>query len=240
MKKSTLLIILFLSIRVLSQETVKDQNLETDNIKVSASTILKKYLQAIGASEDKLDSITSISTKYKATTAMGEFIWETTTTPEKIHEKLYMAGNLLFEIVATKNECYQISQGEKKLLAGSTCNDFKPFIGLMQEIALLSSKKLSVKEIQFNGEKCFSVEIPGESTTQNFVFSSTNGFKINEISLTKSDDKITKTSTVYKEYKAHNKIMFPSIRVLGNFIGTGIDVEFKLEEVKFNTEESKN
>ena len=232
MKKSTLLLILFLSIKVLSQETDKNQ--------ISPSTILNKYLNSIGAAENKLDSITSITTKYKATTAMGEFIIEKTTTPEKMQDKLYMAGNLLFDMVATKNECYQISQGEKKLLPSTLCNDFKIFIGLIQEIGLLNSKNLSVKEVEFNGEKCYSIEIPGEGTTQNFVFSSSTGLKVNETSLTKSNDKITKTSTLYKDYKAYNNLMFPTVQVSENFMSTGIAVEFKLEEVKFNTEKSKN
>ena len=142
----------------------------------------------------------------------------------------------MFTVIATKDECYQISNGEKKLLPGSLCNDFKPFIALLPEVNLLSHNNVDLKEVKLNGEKCYAVEIPGEGTTQTYIFSNSTGLKVKEITLTKANDKSTENPIILKDYKSYNNLKFPTIQIFTNFMSAGIEAEFKLVDVQYNTE----
>lgn len=205
----------------------------TSKSDVAPATVLKKYIEATTAGS-RLDSISSITTKYKGQTPMGEIVIEKTTSEAQIIEKWSLSGNVLFQVVASKDECYQLTNGEKKILPASMCNDFKSIIGLMPEINLLNNDKIDLKEIEINGEKFYSVAIPGETASQNFIYSQATGLKTQEIQITTTGDKVAENITTYKEYTSHGDIKFPSVQTMSNFMQSGIDVDFKLEDVQFN------
>lgn len=202
------------------------------------SKVLNSYLEAANAVN--LDTISSITTTYKGQSPLGEITIQKTTTKGQISEKWSLAGNTLFHIVAGTDQCYQVSAGEKVMLPENMCNDFKPFLGLFLEQGLLNHAKVEVEEIQVDGEQCYSLTIPGESTTQHLMYSKETGLKIKEKQITKSGDKISESGTAYKEYKEYDSIKFPTIQTMSNFLQTGTDVELKLDAVEFNTAEMED
>jgi hypothetical protein len=226
MKNYILLLTLFLGITVSSQES-NDSNL---------SLVINNYLNAIGANQSSLDTINSIMVVYKAQTLMGEMTTEKITTDNKIQETWYTGENVMFSLVANKDECYQIVNGTKKPLPEVLCKDFKPYIALFPEISLLNNSEVTVNEIDVDGEPCFELVIPGDNTSYSYIYSKATGLKIKTIATTKSNDKTSVSEQLFKDYQSHNNMNFPASNVHKNFMNAGIEAEFKLEEVKFNVE----
>ncbi|MGJ8685125.1 MAG: hypothetical protein ACSHWW_10905 [Nonlabens sp.] len=229
MKISIQLLVFFLCFTAYSQDSVNDLN---------GSKVFTDYLTAIDAGN--LDSTKNIMTVYKGESVMGEITIEKTVSKDKIVEIWNLAGNVLFHIVATQDNCYQVTNGEKKLLPDTMCNDFKPFIGLFNEVNLKNLEETEVEEVEVNDEKCYSVSLPGASTSHKFIYNQSTGLKVQEIQLTQSGDKIAESKIIYKDYQPYNDIKFPTIQIQTNFLQTGTDVEFKLESVEFNVSETED
>lgn len=230
MKTSILLLSFFLCFTTYSQESSG-----TDS---TVSAVFKNYLTAING--DKMDSISSIQTRYKGQTPMGEIIIEKTTSEDDIIEKWILSGNVLMHVVATKEECYQVSNGEKKPLPATMCKEFKRFIATIPEINLSKENITELEEVEAFGEKCYSITMKGESTSYSYIYSQSTGLKLQEIQVTKSGNNVAESSTRYKDYESYENVKFPTVQINSNFMQTGVDVEFKLEEVKFNVTESND
>lgn len=228
MKNFILLLTLFLSITVSSQESKSNDS--------NVSTVINNYLNAIGANQSSLDTINSIMVVYKAQTPMGEMTTEKITTDNKIQETWSAGENVMFSLVANKDECYQIINGTKKPLPEVLCKDFKPYIALFPEIALLNNSEVTVNEINVDGKACYELVIPGDNTSYSYIYSKATGLKIKSIATTKSNDKTSVSEQLFKDYQSHNTMNFPTSNVHKNFMNAGIEADFKLEDVKFNVE----
>lgn len=208
-----------------------------DVIHINKDKVLNNYLAAIGATEKTIDTISTITTKYKGQTAIGEIVIEKVTSQSQIKETYYMMGNMLVSGVVTKEECYQLTPGgEKKSLPEAQCEDFKPSVGLFTESAWLINDNLNVSETEIDGEACYVIEFKGGITIFSEIYSKETGIKVKSVSITKSNDQTIEAGQLYLDYESYNGIKFPKTQKFINFLSTGIDADFNLVEVKFNVD----
>lgn len=212
-------------------------SISQNDIDFDKEIILTNYLSAINA--DNLDGIDSYSTKYIANTAMGEIVMKDVFFRDKISQKVYVAGNLMADVIAIKGKgCYNISNGVKTALPSNVCEDSSMTVGFFPEMNLLDDISVTIDEVAENDKSYYIVRREGNEINLSFYYDKETGIKVKDITTAKKNDQTIELPTFYKDYKLYDNFKFPESRIHGNFLGTGLEVEFKLAEVKYNLEDS--
>jgi hypothetical protein len=134
-----------------------------------------------------------------------------------------MGGMSMMKQVFNVNKGYIIQQGQKMDLTEDLIGPMKESAHPFPEMALLNNKDLKVEGIEtFDEEDAYGVK-QGDVI---HYYSVKTGLKIADVISSPMGSQTFK----YKDYKAVNGVQFPY-----NFImNVGIDLDFKMEEVKVN------
>ena len=179
---------------------------------ISKTTIINKYLDAIGGRE-KIESVNALMTMGEAALQGGAMTISLVTIqakPNKISVMMLMMGNVMMKQVFNGEEGYIMQQGQKI-----------PFPE--EEKQKLLSTSLPFEELSwFDDENVVFSFVSEEEGTKEYVlktdekttvyFDANTGLKTKEVTLVPTPDgKVAPQSTVYDDYREVDGILFPFV-----------------------------
>ncbi|NJM80529.1 MAG: insulinase family protein [Flavobacterium sp.] len=193
---------------------------------VTAQTVLKKYIDAIGG-EKALKDVKTLATFSTATVQGAKMEMVNKVTKTKSSSEVKVMGNTYMKNVVTENGGYISQQGQKINITGDNLIEAQREATTFPELSLLNEKSLTISGIEtINGEDAYAIKT-GKTTR---FYSTKTGLKVGQSQeLEQGGQKMTQ-STYFKEYKDVKGIKFPYTTILN----VGMEIELTTSEVKIN------
>lgn len=181
---------------------------------VTAESVINQYLQAIGG-KDKLQTIKDLTLKADATT-MGQqiAIEQKFLLPKQFYMTITVpAQNLtVMKILVNGDSVSMASMGHAVPLTEDRKAEMKEDANPIPEMDFLDGKhKLKLNGIEnINGSDAYAVEVTGENNKKStYYFDTKTGFEVRKVSVMKTPQGETNSTTDMNDYKEVDGIKFP-------------------------------
>ncbi len=199
---------------------------------VTANSILKKYIEAIGGA-DKVNAISSLKLVYEGEAMGSKIKIEEKRTADKFAQTTFMNDNAMMGVVAKGDELY-MKQGTNKMpLPADMKEDMMSVLGIFPEQAFLANGIAKLAGIEsVDGKEAYKIDVAGKVMQSSFFYDVETGLKVKETSVVTMNGQTQNQSSMLKDYQEVDGIKFPSIKTQ-NFGPQ--EVEIKLLEAVINT-----
>ena len=192
---------------------------------VTASTVIDKYITAIGG-EDKLMSIKSIVMTSTAKVQGMEITLVTkAAAPNKTSTVVSGMGRVFSKMVFDGETGYQEAQGRKKDMTADEITEAKAKNVITEELAYKNGKLLRIEPL--DGKKAYVIKY----NDKEIFFDVKTGLKLKEVKTVKAGGKEMSIPTVYSNYKEVKGMKLP--HTIGQKMGP-MDMKFEVKDIKIN------
>lgn len=198
---------------------------------VTATTVLNKYLEAIGGTE-KLNGISSLIIKSEASAMGATILSEEKRVDNKLAQTIYMNGAPMMNSIITPEGSFIKQGGAKNAYPGTMGEEMKNAAGLFVEQTILKSGKAKLSGTEsVNGKDAYVVDVSGESVSFKLYYDVETGLKVKEAQITNMGGQTQVQEALLKDYKAYEGILFPTIKEADQM---GMTIAFQIKEIIFN------
>ena len=193
---------------------------------VTATTVVDKYIDAIGG-KDKLMAVKSIvMTSAAKVQGMDISLVAKTAAPNKSSIVVSGMGQVLSKMVFDGETGYQEAQGRKKEMSADEIAKAKAKNVILEELEYKNGELLRIEPL--DGKKVYVIK---HNDTEIF-FDVKSGLKVKEVKIVKTPDgKEVRVPTVFSNYKEVNGMKFPF--TIGQKMGP-MDLNFEVTDIKIN------
>ena len=193
---------------------------------VTATTVIDKYIDAIGG-KDKLMAVKSIvMTSAAKVQGMDISLVAKTAAPNKSSIVVSGMGQVLSKMVFDGETGYQEAQGRKKEMSADEIAKAKAKNVILEELEYKNGELLRIEPL--DGKKVYVIK---HNDTEIF-FDVKSGLKVKEVKIVKTPDgKEVRVPTVFSNYKEVNGMKFPF--TIGQKMGP-MDLNFEVTDIKIN------
>ncbi|MVO08973.1 insulinase family protein [Flavobacterium sp. TP390] len=193
---------------------------------VTAQSVIKKYLDAIGGEKAAKEVKTAVVI---ATATVQGMNMEITNkySENKFSSDVKAMGNPYMKTVLNNGKGNITIQGQKRELSGPQLESTKESAMLFPELSLLNNKEITLTGIEnINDEDAYGIK-KGSIT---YFYNTNTGFKVAQtVETEQAGQKISQT-TYFQDYKEVKGLKFP-YKTIANI---GIEIELTTSEVKIN------
>ena len=199
---------------------------------VSAESVLKKYLSAIGG-QTAIDKIKSLILKYEASAMGATILTEEKRLDSKFAQNVFMNGSPMMAIVATQDEVFMKRGGAKNPIPENMAKDMRSSIGLFVEETILNSGNAKLSGLEkVNDKDTYRIDVAGDVVTYSLFYDVETGLKVKEVQTVNMGGQSQVQESFLKDYKAYEGIKFPETKEATQM---GQLIVSKLKEVIFNS-----
>ena len=193
---------------------------------VTATTVVDKYIDAIGG-KDKLMAVKSIvMTSAAKVQGMNISLVAKTAAPNKSSIVVSGMGQVLSKMVFDGETGYQEAQGRKKEMSAEEIAKSKAKNVILEELEFRNGELLRIEPL--DGKKFYVIK---HNDTEIF-FDMKSGLKVKQVKIVKTPDgKEARVPTVFSNYKEVNGMKFPF--TIGQKMGP-MDLNFEVTNIKIN------
>lgn len=193
---------------------------------VTAQSVLKKYIDAIGG-EKAVKEVKTIYSIASGTVQGTPLELHIKTAKNKMAVDMLAMGMPMMKQVVNEKGGYMVQQGQRKEITGDDLKKMQAATGTFKELKLLENKEVVLKGIEtIKDADAYAVQL-GDAT---YYYDVKSGFKVAEArEMEQMGQKMTQT-TYFEDYKDVKGLKFPYKTTLS----VGMDLEFTTSEVKIN------
>lgn len=193
---------------------------------VTAQSVLNDYIKAIGG-EKAVKNVKTLAMLSSGTVQGTPLELVIKTAPKKLGVEMKAMGMTVMKQIVNEKGAYMEQQGQRKDITGAELVDLQANANTFKEIALLSSKEITLTGIEnMNGSDAYVIK-NGKTT---FYYDVTTGFKIAEAREVEQGGQKMTSITYYEDYKEVKGLKFPYKTIMN----LGIEIELITSEVKIN------
>jgi zinc protease len=196
---------------------------------VSATSVLEKYLEAVGG-RDKLEGVASY-----ALTANAEMqgialqLELKKTDSDQFMQNINMMGNSVSKQVLDGDKGYMVMQGQRRDMAAEEIEKLKEESAPFPELNYLKAGNIRLEGTEMVGDKkAYKLQITKGKTA---YYDRATGLKLQEVNVAEMQGQQMTQSTLYDDYREVSGILFPF--QLTQSMGPQ-NIEFIVTEIKVN------
>ncbi|MCL7752853.1 pitrilysin family protein [Polaribacter sp. Z022] len=192
---------------------------------VTASTVVDKYINAIGG-KDKLMAVKSLVITSTAKVQGMEITLVTkAAAPNKTSVVVSGMGRVFSKMVFDGETGYQEAQGRKKDMTADEIAKAKAKNAISEELDYKNGTLLRIEPL--NDKKAYVIKYEDKE----IFFDVKSGLKLKEVKTVKAGGKEVSIPTVFSNYKELNGMKFPY--TIGQKMGP-MDMKFEVKDIKIN------
>ena len=192
---------------------------------VTASTVVDKYINAIGG-KDKLMAVKSlVMTSTAKVQGMEITLVTKAAAPNKTSVVVSGMGRVFSKMVFDGETGYQEAQGRKKDMTADEIAKAKAKNAISEELDYKNGKLLRIEPL--NDKKAYVIKYEDKE----IFFDVKSGLKLKEVKTVKAGGKEVSIPTVFSNYKELNGMKFPY--TIGQKMGP-MDMKFEVKDIKIN------
>ena len=192
---------------------------------VTASTVVDKYINAIGG-KDKLMAVKSlVMTSTAKVQGMEITLVTKAAAPNKTSVVVSGMGRVFSKMVFDGETGYQEAQGRKKDMTADEIAKAKAKNAISEELDYKNGKLLRIEPL--NNKKAYVIKYEDKE----IFFDVKSGLKLKEVKTVKAGGKEVSIPTVFSNYKELNGMKFPY--TIGQKMGP-MDMKFEVKDIKIN------
>ena len=193
---------------------------------VTAQSVLKKYIDAIGG-EKALKEVKTAVVIATATVQGMNMEMTNKYAENKFSSDVKAMGNPYMKTVLNNGKGSMVIQGQKRELSGAQLDSAKESAMLFPELALLNDKETVLTGIEnINGEDAYGIK-NGNTT---YFYDTKTGFRVAQTTEAEQAGQKVSQTTYFQDYKEMKGIKFP-YKTIANM---GIEIELTTSDVKIN------
>ncbi|WP_405400583.1 M16 family metallopeptidase [Maribacter sp. Asnod2-G09] len=174
---------------------------------VSAQSVLKKYIEAIGG-KSKLEGVNTLAMMAEAEMqGMKLNLNIKKTSSDQLMQDVQMMGNSVSKQVLNGDKGYMIMQGQRKDLEEKELQAIKKESAPFTELQLLSDNTIALEGMEMVGDKnTYKLKV-GENKSA--FYDAETGLKLQEVTVTEMQGQQIASTSNFEDYKEVSGILFP-------------------------------
>jgi len=199
---------------------------------VTAKSVLKNYLEKIGAST--ISDLKALKLTYKGEFMQTALEVEETFSAVEQKQVISVGGNAMMTSVVSEASAY-MKQGPNQMdLPKAIHDDMKKTLGAFPEMALLNSDEVALEGIEdINGENAYTIKVSGTGVSYTYYYGVDSGLKLRESTMVNFGGQMQTNSTDFSEYTEKSGLTLPGKK---SFNMGGQDISLSLDSVAINPE----